>query len=253
MDSERRQGKIWRKSTAAGAVILAAVGLATVSKDFLDDRNAHDQTAKFLPVPPFAYNQVPSSETQYIERDFKKFLTTWTRQNPSMKNVSLDLILSGTTTCKSNLFRTNVINSNDINGMVFCAPENKVVVTRAGINLINELSVPNANTWKGVNATPADFRPQVEHQLIDLMVAHELGHAVQFETTGELNPKDMHTELQADCYAGQAYRDNGLMASYYDTENLYELFNPIPDPTHGTAAQRSASFERGITGAECPS
>ena len=252
MIREKLPKKFGRKSVATvAALILAEAGISAVNKETNRPDTAHDKVTTFSSIPPFANYPVPASESQYVETSYKKFLNTWTRQNPSMRQVSLDLVLSETTSCNSNPSSMYVINSNDKNGLEFCASENKVIITRAGINLINELTMPDEDRLYSDSDKPANYRPQVEHQLLNLVITHELGHAVQLANTGEVKPGDMHTELQADCYAGQAYRDNKSRTSYNEIENLYKLIESGLDQTHGTAVQRSASFERGFTEGSC--
>ena len=96
------------------------------------------------------------------------------------------------------------------------------------------------------------------------VLAHEYGHAIQARLGGEVPPRGVLLELQADCFAGSWARsvaDDGRLSPGDLDESVVALYRardvpgtPWTDPrAHGSAFDRTRAFIRGYDGgpADC--
>jgi hypothetical protein len=96
------------------------------------------------------------------------------------------------------------------------------------------------------------------------VLAHEYGHAIQARLGGEVPPRGVLLELQADCFAGSWARhisDEGRLEAGDLDESVVALYRardvpgtPWTDPrAHGSAFDRTRAFIRGYDGgpADC--
>jgi predicted metalloprotease len=139
----------------------------------------------------------------------------------------------------------------------YCPPDNRAYITAAS-----------------VNGNRAEFGAQLPYALA-AVIAHEAGHRVQYavrqpQLDADGDAASRVVEQQADCLAGSwAYgaARRGLLdpaafrAVYAKEMRLVSAIRPPPGSgldgydevaTHGTAAQRTAAFDRGATGAANP-
>jgi len=98
--------------------------------------------------------------------------------------------------------------------------------------------------------------PRLGDASIYLVIAHEWGHAVQYQVYGSLS-SSVETELQADCLAGAALRgainDGVLIEEPGDQDEIFNNLVRVADKwgnprSHGSARERNLAFQTGENG-----
>ena len=128
--------------------------------------------------------------------------------------------------------------ANDMS-VFYCIPSDTVVMSEAFADMVTHVE-PEGDRRVGV---------------YDVVVSHELAHAVQRATAPTKSKLEdgesiMLKELQADCLSGQSMVDMapGRIDGAYD---FFNFVVPVIDFTHGTQAQRAEAFTMGLLGEGC--
>lgn len=212
---------------AGGTLLALAANHATRQNDV--DTLPYDKTAP-----------ISASQRGELQTDFAQLNNYWASKGMGTGAMKLVFVQSGEKFICTDGKNVLPMRGDDPDNFKYCHPSNTLSVSQAYANSVNYVSEQTS--------IPA-------RRLFKLLVAHEIGHNVQDangafseEVTTVSQLKEL--ELHADCLAGQAIAEVSP-ESLANAADLYTIGNPVPDPTHGSAQERFASFEYGASNGNC--
>jgi hypothetical protein len=185
---------------------------------------------------PLLLDPLTEQQQKHIERSFDTVKDFWTGKGVILSNVTLNVLTGDETTTCSDGFGGETITAYEPSdhGVAYCRYSGEVILAQASVNVFKLLG----------NAKDLSL-----HTVMDIAVAHEIGHAVAIDT-GMLD-FSVESELTADCYAGAALAGiNSPVLS--QSQAFYESIGVgIPDTEHGAPTDRYAAFQSGVAGEDC--
>lgn len=180
-----------------------------------------------------SYESVTDAEIELIEANFRPMKQYWLGQGVDVMSTNLRIVQDVEIfVCPGQ----GTILAEQIQA-VYCSPTDTVVMAEGFI-----VAAAFDSVIEGISSS----------DVVDIAIAHELGHAVQYAQAavpGQLLARSVEKELQADCFAGLAIRHTNPVQADSLLANQELIIHG--DERHGSGQQRFDNLTNGLAGGSC--